>query len=377
MRKLVIISHTEHQLSDDGKIVGWGPTVRELNYLSQFWDEIVHVACLEKSPTRGSSLPYIYSNVRFVAIPKTGGNTFWKKWDLLVHMLPILWRVHKNIVDSTEVQLRLPMGPGFILIAYFATIQRKRKFKLWVKWATNWGVRPKSMNYIVQKWLLNINVLRTPVTINGSWESQPTHCYTFENPAIDQASLSQGLKFRNEKTFTKPYRFLFVGRVDVSKGVDIIIQSIKDWPLNLISDFTILGDGPLKKSFIEALVSKNINVLAPGFVPHDVVLTYCANNDFLLLPSKSEGFPKVIIEALNYGCFPICTPVGSIPYYLSDILGFHLMKGMDSSDLTEVMYKIWEEDPVEIVERLKEIDSFLGLFTLEAYFNKLRSVLKF
>jgi hypothetical protein len=32
-KKLVIVSHTHHHFNPNGEILGWGPTVNELNYL--------------------------------------------------------------------------------------------------------------------------------------------------------------------------------------------------------------------------------------------------------------------------------------------------------------------------------------------------------
>ena len=44
---------------------------------------------------------------------------------------------------------------------------------------------------------------------------------------------------------------------------------------------------------------------------------------FLLLPSSaSEGFPKVIAEAMNYGCIPIVSDVSSISQYINSENGF-------------------------------------------------------
>ena len=43
---LVIISHTEHYYSSNGCIVGWEPTIREINQLCDIFDIVYHVAPL-------------------------------------------------------------------------------------------------------------------------------------------------------------------------------------------------------------------------------------------------------------------------------------------------------------------------------------------
>jgi glycosyltransferase involved in cell wall biosynthesis len=39
---------------------------------------------------------------------------------------------------------------------------------------------------------------------------------------------------------------------------------------------------------------------------------------FLVLPSKSEGWPKVVAEAMFWGCLPLATPVSCVPNMLDD-----------------------------------------------------------
>ncbi len=121
MKKLVIISHTEHQQAADGSFVGWGPTVNEINYLSNHWVEVVHIACLEKcKAVKGSSVGYSNKNVHFEVIPTFGGKRIWQKLDILWKMPLILWKVQKSIKGASHVQLRVPMGIGIFLIPFFA-----------------------------------------------------------------------------------------------------------------------------------------------------------------------------------------------------------------------------------------------------------------
>ena len=42
----------------------------------------------------------------------------------------------------------------------------------------------------------------------------------------------------------------------------------------------------------------------------------------LVLPSKSEGFPKVIAEAGAFGCVPVVSKVGSINHYINSNNGY-------------------------------------------------------
>ena len=82
-KKLLIISHTEHYYKN-GSIVGWGSTVSEINYLSQYWEEVVHVACLYCTEAPGSSLPYTSPIIHFVAISPFGGKKLSQKLTIIL-----------------------------------------------------------------------------------------------------------------------------------------------------------------------------------------------------------------------------------------------------------------------------------------------------
>ena len=42
------------------------------------------------------------------------------------------------------------------------------------------------------------------------------------------------------------------------------------------------------------------------------------NSHFVILPSKSEGWPKAIAEGMFWGCVPLATKVSCVPFMLGD-----------------------------------------------------------
>ncbi len=54
-RHLAIVSHTPHHRTADG-LVGWGPTVTELDHLATRFDRVTHVAPVHDGPAPASAL---------------------------------------------------------------------------------------------------------------------------------------------------------------------------------------------------------------------------------------------------------------------------------------------------------------------------------
>jgi len=86
-------------------------------------------------------------------------------------------------------------------------------------------------------------------------------------------------------------QIIFVGSLIKRKNVDEVIRLAAEYP-NI--NFKIIGDGPEKENLIKK-ASSNVTFL--GLIPHHSIINYFKKSDLLFLPSKSEGFPKVILEA--------------------------------------------------------------------------------
>lgn len=318
--KLVIISHTEHYI-DNGILKGWGSTINEINYLSDHWNQIVHVACLYQEKCPPSSLPYTSKNISFVPIPPYGGKRFFDKLMILVKIPKIIFQVIKSINKASEVQLRLPTSMGLFLLPLFSFFI-PRKFTFWVKYAGNWGQVNPSLSYKFQRWWLQKNYTKCKVTINGFWDNQPQHCLSFENPCLEENDIIVGKQIANNKKINKPFNFVFIGRLEPAKGMDRIVEVLKQIPLDFIDSIHFIGDGNRTELYKTECNFLNDKVKFHGFLNKDSVHEILETSHFILLPSNSEGFPKVVAEAACYGVIPIVSNVGSIPHYVNESNGF-------------------------------------------------------
>src|SRR5690606_6989885 len=100
MRRLCIISHTEHYLLPDGSVVGLGSTVTEINQLLEVFDRITHVAMLHKTGAPPSALAYESDQIQFVGLPEVGGTTLKDKMGIVLHAPKILSIIHQALKAS-------------------------------------------------------------------------------------------------------------------------------------------------------------------------------------------------------------------------------------------------------------------------------------
>ncbi len=117
-------------------------------------------------------------------------------------------------------------------------------------------------------------------------------------------------KIKRHKPASSKYHFIWVGRVDYSKALEIFLYSIKNiqsLPINKEVQFTIIGDGPdFKKNLdlAEKLELENINWL--GYIPHEKVFDNLSTATSLVHTSIREATSAIILESMSLGIPVIC-----------------------------------------------------------------------
>ena len=311
---LAIISHTAHYYNTNGQLVGWGPTVREVNHLTEVFDKIIHVACLHEGSTPAGMLPYESPNIEFVPLKPSGGDGLAGKLDVIFKM-PHNRRIIKDVIHRCDVfQFRAPTGMGVYTIPYLLRCKKKG----WFKYAGNWmEAKPPLGNRIQRYFLKRQNKYK--VTINGHWPDQKPNQLSFENPCLTQDELYNGNNATLKKDFSGKLNFAFVGRLEDAKGVHRFLHVLSKIDSDRMGSIHLIGDGP-KRSEYEVFAKNHCkqNIIFHGFLRRDDINTILETSHVFVLPSDSEGFPKVVAEAANYGLIPIVSDVSCIGQYIID-----------------------------------------------------------
>ncbi len=88
---------------------------------------------------------------------------------------------------------------------------------------------------------------------------------------------------------------LFVGRLVDGKRPQDAIEAVETLPESLDVMLFVFGDGPLR-SELEDTASDRIEFL--GSVPYEEMPDVYRAGDVLVLPSRTEGFPRTVLEAI-------------------------------------------------------------------------------
>lgn len=125
--------------------------------------------------------------------------------------------------------------------------------------------------------------------------------------------LKSNSKINNKKII------IFVGTLSPLKGLKYLIKAMKIIHTKMENAILmIIGDGEDRKSLKELVTTLDLEkeVIFIGKIPNNDVSKYLIEADVFVLPSISEGFPNVILEAMAAGLPIVSTNV----YGLSEII---------------------------------------------------------
>ena len=126
-------------------------------------------------------------------------------------------------------------------------------------------------------------------------------------PIVDRTAARRALGVEDRRVIVS------VGRLSREKGHDVLIDACALLEPALRAQLTVLiaGAGPERARLEARAAAASISARFEGFQPS--VAAYYAAADLFVLPSRSEGAPNALLEALAAGCPAIATRVGGVP----------------------------------------------------------------
>lgn len=165
------------------------------------------------------------------------------------------------------------------------------------------------------------------------------------------------VKPRRWRESDKP-RLLYVGRLDPSKGVDVMLRAAQVAHARAPFEIDILGSGTLDKSLRESYANSNW-IRFHGNVDQETIANFMSRATALLVPSLwLETVPGVAVHALFAGLPVLGSHIGGIPEHVQD--------GMTGSLLPPNDIDAWSAEIIRIVTNPQQITAWSAACRLAA-----------
>ncbi|SFN33310.1 glycosyltransferase family 4 protein [Salegentibacter flavus] len=335
--RFAVFTHVIHREQEDG-YYAYSPYVREMNLWFKYVEEAEIVGTIQEKTrnteqgtrgngekeirgngekeTGGRGEPYKHSRINFTKIPSFHLLNFPAVLDSFIKIPIIFFKILDVMRRADHLHLRCPGNIG--LLAAIAQVFFPKKPKT-VKYAGNWDPEAKQpWTYRLQKWILSNTFLsrNIKVLVYGDWAGQSKNIVPFFT-----ASFSEKDREVVEKDFILPYKFVYTGNLVQGKGVFEAIELIESLRTKGVkSELEIYGDGILKDSLSDYIQRHELQdfVILKGRKSLEELKKAYKKAHFVVLLSKSEGWPKTIAEGMWYGCIPVATPVSCVSWMLGE-----------------------------------------------------------
>lgn len=369
---MVVVTHVPHTYSQ-GRYWGYAPYIREMNIWFRHVTEVIIIAPLSNEEPDQMAMPYSKNNLKFVVVPGFSLVSFSQIVRSLFVVPYILLTLWWYFLKSQHIHLRCPGNMGLLGSIIQILFPGKQKS---VKYAGNWN------NYIGQPFTYKFqkNILQ------HSWLSRNTKVLVYGHKGIQNNNIKpfftatyselESTKMKR-MPISKGLRLIFLGTLTPNKRPLLCLKITRELKRRGIPvHLHIVGQGP---AYEELLTYTQINemtsyVTFTGALEKKAVKQLLQQSHFLLLFSKSEGWPKAIAESMYWGCIPIATAVGVVPEMIGNNERGRLIEPYVTEGVEIIMDYL--EDPREMQSTAWKAMRWARKYTLEKFESEIRRVLK-
>jgi glycosyltransferase involved in cell wall biosynthesis len=335
-----------------------------MNIWLKYVDEVIVVAPLSSKAKTAIETTYLHPKLHLETVPAMQLKTVISILRSIYQVPLTFLKIIKVMKSADHIHLRCPGNIG--LLGCIAQIFFPKKLKT-AKYAGNWDPKSKQpLTYRLQRYILNNTFLtkNMRVLVYGEWPRMSANIKPFFTATYAEADkMPIPIKAASVRK-----NFLFVGSLSSGKRpmyATEVVRSLHDSNYDVSLD--IYGDGAeyqiLNRYIFEHKLSNIITL--HGNQDEMIVREAYKSSHYLILPSKSEGWPKAVAEAMFWGCVPVASQVSCVPYMLDSgkrgvLLEMDMKKDVDQIKSILDNYPVFEQMSADAIRWSREytLDKF-------------------
>ena len=370
--KLAVISFAPFIKKDD-HYYAYSPYIKEMEIWARHATEIAFVCPILKNDDGQLIAPIQFPIAKFFVVKEFNVKTFWNIIKALQYSFWNFYQLFQAMIWADHIHLRCPGNLG--LMGCIVQIFFPSKVKT-AKYAGNWDPKSKQpLAYRLQKWFLSNTFLtkKMQVLVYGEWEKSSKNVKSFFTASYTNEDKIEILP----RNLDAPIDFIFVGTLSMGKRPLYAIKILQELQNKGIPcQLSFYGNGTEKTSLEDYIQNNQLEklVFIKGNYSHQAMKKVYQEAHFNILPSKSEGWPKVIAEGMFWGCLPIATQVSCVPTML-DFGNRGLLLTMDVKEDAEMIYDLIQNQSI-YKEKAEKSMLWSRKYTLDLFESDIKYLLK-
>lgn len=370
--KLVVISSAPIIIKDE-KLYIYSPYEKEMQLWAKYVGSISFCCPIWSDDKKLLITPISFTITDVFKLSEFDVTTFFNSIKAIPSIVSSFFIIFKAMLVADHIHLRCPGNMGLIasIVQIFFPFKKKS-----AKYAGNWDPKAKQpFTYKMQRWILSNTFLtrNIQVLVYGNWPNQSKNIKPFFTATYFDSD-KVGIQ---SKILKDNIEFVFVGTLSKGKQPLYAIELVhelakKGYTLQL----NLYGEGEMRaelETYIKVHKLENY-IFLKGNQSKETVLEAYKKSHFLLLPSKSEGWPKVVAEAMFWGCIPVVTPISCVP----DMLNYGTRGVLLNENLQEDVGKLINViNDFEIYNKISsEGQLWSQKYTLDYFENEIKKILE-
>ena len=187
-------------------------------------------------------------------------------------------------------------------------------------------------------------ILFNQIIPHRSLENHSDHIISLNNPCLTREDIQNGFFAMKEKDYTNGFRICFAGQCVPTKGIFKLLATINILADNtMFAGCTIAGNGDENELRMHLNQEANQITTFSGILSRQDLNQIYAESHFILLPSQSEGFPKVLAEAAAFGCVPITSNLPGFDKIIKNEVDGILLDDLSTENIYEKLTVAWAD----------------------------------
>lgn len=370
--KLLVIS-TAPFIRKEKEYYAYSPYVKELELWAKYSDEIEMVCPVWQSDRNLLNSPINFPITKLHPIKEFDITTFKNAFLAIFKILHSIFVIGRAMYGADHIHLRCPGNVGLLGCCVQILFPNKKKT---AKYAGNWDLdSPQPISYKIQRWLLRNTLLtkNMQVLVYGKWKDDTENIKPFFTASYYEKDKIEV----HRKDFSAVISIVFVGTLSNGKQPLYAIQLVHDlWVKGYNVQLTLYGEG-YERAMLEDYVVKyslqNI-IFFKGNQNQAVVKKAYIESHFVILPSLSEGWPKVVAEGMFWKCLPIATAVSCVPTMLDNGargIVLELNRGIDVAKIQELL-----DNEALYHSKVSKAQEWSRYYTLDLFEEEIKTLVK-
>ena len=188
----------------------------------------------------------------------------------------------------------------------------------------------RMIRWAAQRADASIGVSQALVDVLRGWNIDPTRLHAMRNGVdLKRFRPLPREQMRRELGLNGAPLLLSVGNLLELKGHHLLIDALQALESRYPeARLVIVGQGPERRSLEERAHARGVaqRVSFAGVVPNDELARWYSAADVLVLASRREGWPNVLLEAMACGTPVVATSVGGVPEIIASHVGVLLLE---------------------------------------------------